>query len=80
MHKILPLVANDRPNHEIDMGLGREEIGQTDSFGKWAMEVMSGMQRLGRDPVFRARIEAMVAAASPKMTMQEMESSQDHPR
>lgn len=79
MKKSITAMALDQFNPEMDTELDREEIIQTGSFDEWAEKVMSGMRRMESDPEFRARIEAMEAAASPKTTILDAKV-RDHPR
>lgn len=58
------------------------------NFDEWAASVMAGIKRMDNDSEYRAKIDAMSAAASPKTTIRGRESlplkgadtAHEHPR
>lgn len=68
--------------------MSEEGIRQLKPFEEWTASVMAGVKRMNNDPEYRAKIDAMSAAASPKTTMRDLEPSllkgsdtaHEHPR
>lgn len=70
------MTASIGPCHRdqhVDAATDREEIRRAQAFNKWTEVVVVGMKRMNSDLEYRAKIDSMAAAVSPKLTMSDVE-------